>query len=108
MNLDMTWGELARAAGGKLLRGDASHPAGSISIDTRTLQPGEIVALNGALPLRFKIGNAAGTELLFRSQPVNLAAADQKRLFLAHVPTFGPSRPSISYQVNSPFSPTGK
>ena len=43
----------------------------------RTLQPGESVALNGALPLRFKIGNAAGTELLFRSQPVNLAAASR-------------------------------
>ena len=43
----------------------------------RTLQPGESVALNGALPLRFKIGNVAGTDLRFRSQPVDLAAASR-------------------------------
>ena len=42
MNLDMTWEELARAAGGKLLRGDPAHPVGSISIDTRSLRAGEV------------------------------------------------------------------
>ncbi|MBQ0930862.1 helix-turn-helix domain-containing protein [Ideonella sp. 4Y16] len=42
---------------------------------SRTLQPGESVDLDGALPLRVKIGNAVGTELRFRGQPVDLAAA---------------------------------
>ncbi|MBQ0959561.1 helix-turn-helix domain-containing protein [Ideonella sp. 4Y11] len=42
---------------------------------SRTLQPGETVDLDGALPLRVKIGNAIGTELRFRGQPVDLAAA---------------------------------
>lgn len=39
----------------------------------RTLQAGEAVGFNGVLPVRVKIGNAAGTELLFRGQPVDLA-----------------------------------
>ncbi|MBN8486468.1 MAG: helix-turn-helix domain-containing protein [Burkholderiales bacterium] len=42
---------------------------------SRTLQPGEAVDLDGALPLRVKIGNALGTELTFRGQPVDLASA---------------------------------
>jgi cytoskeleton protein RodZ len=46
----------------------------------RTLQAGESVGLNGALPLRFKIGNAAVTELRFRGQPVNLAAATRDNI----------------------------
>jgi cytoskeleton protein RodZ len=46
----------------------------------RTLQPGESVGLNGALPLRFKIGNAAVTELVFRGQPVNLASASRDNI----------------------------
>ncbi|MCX5794358.1 MAG: UDP-N-acetylmuramoyl-tripeptide--D-alanyl-D-alanine ligase [Elusimicrobia bacterium] len=48
MNLDMTWAELARAAGGKLLRGDPVRGVGPISTDTRTLQAGEVFwALQG-------------------------------------------------------------
>jgi len=39
----------------------------------RTLAPGESVSLDGVLPVRVKIGNAAGTELLFRGQAVDLA-----------------------------------
>ena len=39
----------------------------------RTLAPGEAVGLDGVLPVRVKIGNAAATELLFRGQPVDLA-----------------------------------
>ena len=45
------------------------------AVISRTLQPGETVDLDGALPLRVKIGNAVGTELKFRGQPVDLAAA---------------------------------
>lgn len=39
----------------------------------RTLAEGEVVGIDGALPLRVKIGNVSGTELTFRGQPVDLA-----------------------------------
>jgi cytoskeleton protein RodZ len=42
---------------------------------SRTLQPGESLALDGALPLRVKIGNAAGVRASFRGQPVDLGPA---------------------------------
>lgn len=40
----------------------------------RTLAPGETVGLDGALPLRVKIGNVAGTALNFQGKPVDLTA----------------------------------
>ena len=42
---------------------------------SRVLQPGETVALNGAMPLRVKVGNVAGTQLSFRGVAVDLAAS---------------------------------
>jgi cytoskeleton protein RodZ len=42
---------------------------------SRTVQPGESVGLDGALPLRLTIGNAAATQLVFRGRPVDLAGA---------------------------------
>jgi cytoskeleton protein RodZ len=39
----------------------------------RVLQPGESLGLDGKLPLRLKIGNAAATQLAFRGQRVDLA-----------------------------------
>lgn len=42
------------------------------SVFGRTLAAGESVGLDGVLPLRVKIGNAAGTEMTFRGQPVAL------------------------------------
>lgn len=42
------------------------------SLLSRTLQPGETVDLDGALPLRVKVGNASGTELSFRGQVLDL------------------------------------
>ncbi|MFM2068740.1 MAG: hypothetical protein RLZZ584_3649, partial [Pseudomonadota bacterium] len=39
---------------------------------SRMLTPGETVGLDGALPMRAKIGNAAGTEVSFRGRPVDL------------------------------------
>ena len=42
---------------------------------SRMLQPGETVVLDGAMPFRLKVGNAAGTEVVFRGQAVDLAAA---------------------------------
>jgi cytoskeleton protein RodZ len=40
---------------------------------SRSVQPGESVGLDGALPLRLTVGNAAGTQLVFRGQPVDLS-----------------------------------
>lgn len=39
---------------------------------SRVILPGETVGLDGALPLRVKIGNSAGTQVLFRGEPVEL------------------------------------
>lgn len=44
------------------------------SLLSRTLQAGETVGLDGALPLRVKVGNAVGTEVYFRGQAVDLTA----------------------------------
>ena len=41
MKLDLTWGELARAAGGRLTRGEGSDPIGSLATDSRALREGE-------------------------------------------------------------------
>jgi cytoskeleton protein RodZ len=41
---------------------------------SRLMQPGETVGLDGSLPLRVRIGNAAATRLVFRGQPTELAA----------------------------------
>ena len=40
---------------------------------SRKVLAGETVQLDGAMPLKVKIGNAAGTNLVFRGQPVSLA-----------------------------------
>ncbi len=42
---------------------------------SRMLMAGETVRLDGELPLRVKVGNAAGTEVVFRGQAVNLVPA---------------------------------
>ena len=39
---------------------------------SRLLQPGETVGVDGAMPLRLTIGNAAATQVSFRGQPVAL------------------------------------
>ena len=39
---------------------------------SRVIQPGETVGLDGSLPLRVKIGNSAGTQLMFRGELVEL------------------------------------
>jgi cytoskeleton protein RodZ len=41
---------------------------------SRMVQPGETVGLDGTRPFRLKIGNAAVTQVVFRGQPVELAA----------------------------------
>ena len=57
---DATWVEVVDAAGQVLVQ--------------RVLQPGESLGLNGTLPFKLKIGNAAATQLQFRGQGVDLAA----------------------------------
>ena len=41
---------------------------------SRLLKPGEAVGLDGVSPFRVRIGNAAGTELVYRGQPMDLKA----------------------------------
>jgi cytoskeleton protein RodZ len=43
------------------------------SLLARLVQPGESIGLEGVMPLKLKIGNAAATQLVFRGQPVELA-----------------------------------
>jgi cytoskeleton protein RodZ len=40
---------------------------------SRTLQAGETVGVDGDMPLRATIGNAAGTQVSFRGQPVDVS-----------------------------------
>jgi cytoskeleton protein RodZ len=40
---------------------------------SRTVQPGEALGLDGSLPIRLTIGNAAATQVAFRGRPVDLA-----------------------------------
>lgn len=51
---------------------DARDARGTVLL-SRTVLPGESVGLNGNLPIRLTIGNAAVTQLQFRGQPVDLA-----------------------------------
>jgi cytoskeleton protein RodZ len=47
---------------------------------SRIVQPGETVSLDGTLPIRVTIGNAAVTQLLFRGQPIDLAASTRENV----------------------------
>jgi cytoskeleton protein RodZ len=56
-----SWVEIVDASGASLLH--------------RMLQPGEAVGLDGTPPFKVKIGNATVTTLIYRGQPVELAAS---------------------------------
>lgn len=56
---DASWVEVIDASGQVLVQ--------------RVLQPGESLGLDGRLPFKLKIGNAAATQLQFRGQDVDLA-----------------------------------
>ena len=70
---------MAPASGGVLqLRATAPSwvevvDASGRTVVGRLVQPGEALSLNGAMPLKLRIGNATGTQVLFRGQPVPLA-----------------------------------
>lgn len=54
--------------------------AGGRSLIARTLAAGEAVGLEGEFPLRVKVGNAAGTVVLLRGQPVDLMPATRDNI----------------------------
>ena len=58
--LSESWVEVTDARG---------HP-----LVSRVLRPGEAIGIDGAPPLKLRIGNAAGTQVVFRGQPTELAA----------------------------------
>lgn len=47
---------------------------------SRTVQPGETVGLDGTPPFRVRVGNVAGTQLLFRGESVDLGAATRSNV----------------------------
>jgi cytoskeleton protein RodZ len=53
---------------------------------SRLVQPDETVGLDGDLPLRVTIGNAAVTQLAFRGQPVDLAASTRDNVARLRLP----------------------
>lgn len=69
-------GAAAPAAGSLVLRASAESwvevrdRSGKVLL-SRTLQPGETVGVDGDIPLKATIGNAAGTQVTFRGQPVD-------------------------------------
>jgi cytoskeleton protein RodZ len=75
-------GVLSGPAGGAALHLHTTAPswievqdARSKLLVARTVQAGESLALDGEAPLRVKIGNAGATALVFRGQPLDLAAS---------------------------------
>ena len=56
------------------------------SLLSRTVQPGETVGLDGTLPLRLTIGNAAVTQLTFRGQPVDLTPSTRDNIARLQLP----------------------
>jgi len=44
------------------------------SLVARLVEPGETIDLEGTAPFRIRIGNASGTQMSFRGQPMELAA----------------------------------
>lgn len=53
---------------------------------SRIVQPGETVGVDGALPLRVTIGNAAVTQVSFRGQPVDLASSTRDNVARLQLP----------------------
>ncbi len=53
---------------------------------SRNVQAGELIGLDGALPLRLVIGNASATQLLFRGKPVDLDASTRDNVARLQLP----------------------
>lgn len=56
------------------------HDARGQTLLSRTVQAGEAVGLDGTLPLRVAIGNAAVTQITFRGQAVDMAASTRENV----------------------------
>jgi cytoskeleton protein RodZ len=69
---EASWVEVRDARGAALL--------------SRLVQPGEQLGLDGATPLSLVVGNAAATELVFRGQPVDLAARTRDNVARLQLP----------------------
>lgn len=54
--------------------------ARGVSLISRLVKAGEAVGVDGAPPFKVRIGNAAGTQLAYRGQPVELAAATRDNI----------------------------
>lgn len=63
----------------------ASDANGQVLV-SRTLRAGEVVELAGARPLRLRIGNVQGTELLDRGQPVDLVSRTRDNVLNLELP----------------------
>ena len=64
---------------------DVRDASGQVLL-SRTVLPGESVGLDGALPIRLVIGNAAATRLAFRGRPVDLAARTRDNVARVELP----------------------
>ena len=53
---------------------------------SRLVQAGETVGLDGALPLRLTVGNAAATQLTFRGQAVDLTESTRDNVARLQLP----------------------
>lgn len=53
---------------------------------SRNVQAGELIGLDGALPMRLIIGNASATQLFFRGKPVDLAASTRDNVARLQLP----------------------
>ena len=53
---------------------------------SRIVAAGESVGLDGAVPIRLTIGNAAGTQLVFKGQPVDLATRTRDNVARVELP----------------------
>ena len=45
------------------------------SLIARVLEPGERIGLDGTLPMKINVGNARATQVVFKGQPLELAAS---------------------------------
>jgi cytoskeleton protein RodZ len=64
---------------------DVRDASGQVLL-SRTVLPGESVGLDGALPIRLVIGNAAATRLAFRGRPVDLVARTRDNVARVELP----------------------
>ena len=99
MRLDLTWGELARAAGGRLTRGAGTDRVAVLSTDSRRLQAGEAFwalvgmilaypALNTVSHWLFKTVFRLSEPVASPLTPMDFFALDNPALYVAAIMAF--------------------